>query len=434
MRFTTSKDTIEKNQTALRIQEMKAAQIAATQNTSKPLLSEAKSKKELLKTGAEETNITMNIQVLAQAFRDLQFKLGYFLETNSTSPQEIMDSWFAQGWQGRIKFAALIDAVLTYGSVNKNDNTSLTHLSAAHNVATVYNASQQILAWLNSETKNLGGEQFEAFQEFPNIPIQDRYKILEQAYWDLLSMKMMGSQILKARFSVLQDLPSDQIQEILSKQDPKLKTMALLHLPQPKIQQIFSSMDVSEKQKMLDESLTLETVSSTDVELADETLKYAVQQNLGANTENGVSFKSLIPNLLSALSVQDEFKMLPTTIAKLSDGGQQLKKTFPSLAFIVEWPDVTLRHFFDQLEIKYITTYLLMAPQMQERVLKIVPPKSAQILADELKSGKKLPDEEMERNLNYLKTRLYRLVNDEVISLNKIFATKTSTNPAKVAA
>lgn len=421
VRLTTSKDTKERNITALKIQEMKAAQMAALQNSNKAQKPENKSKKEEENSGGEE-NLALNIQVIAQAFRELQFKLGYFLETNTFSPQEIAEPWFAQGWQGRIKFASLIDSVLTYDSLNKSEQIPLTRIKSSDNT------SQQILNWLNSEKKSLGDEQFEAFQEFPNIPIQDRYQILEQAYWDLLSIKMMGNKVLKPRFSVLKDLSSEQIQDVLSKQDVKLKSMAILHLPQPKIQKLFSNLDVIEKQKLLDESLKLETVSSTDVDLAEETLKFAVHQNQSSLVENGISFKSLIPNLLSSLSVQDEFTMLPNAISKLSDGGLQIKKTLPSLALFSEWPEESLRVFFDQLEVKYIMTFLVMAPQQQERILKLVPPKTAFIIADEIKSGKVPSDEELDRNLLFLKTRLYRLVNEEAISLTKIFGNQKPVN------
>ena len=39
----------------------------------------------------------------------------------------------------------------------------------------------------------------------------------------------MGNKVLKPRFSVLKDLSSEQIQDVLSKQDVKLKSMAILH-------------------------------------------------------------------------------------------------------------------------------------------------------------------------------------------------------------
>lgn len=428
IKFTTSKDTKERNQTAVQIQEMKLAQMSMlhksqTNSNLNPWLADSKSKNRPVKQESDDKS-NDNIHVIAQAFKDLQFKIGYFLEINTFSPQELKESWFAQGWQGRMKFASLIDAILTYFSINHHGIKS----NAEPN-----NKSHQILHWLSTEKKMLNEDQLAVFQEFPYLSIQERYQILEQTYWDLLSIKMMGTEALTSRFSSLQDLSSDQIQEVLATQDPKLKTIAILHLPQEKIQKLMASLDSGEKQKLLDEGLKIETMSSYDIEVADEALKFAVQKNQDIPNQNGVSFKSLIPNLLSSLSVQDEFKMLPAAISKLSDGGNEIKKTFPSLAFLSDWPDESLRLFFEQLESSYIIAYLLMAPQMQNRVIKLIPGKSATIIVDELKIGNTLAPKVLDEKLQFLKARLYKLVNDEVISLEQIFGNKNNGSKLKVA-
>lgn len=426
-RFTTSKDIKVRNEMALRIEEMKVAQMNSLSVNSKNLIQEGvgkKSGKDI--KGDEDLQLQgIQLQVIAQAFRDLQFKIGFLFESNNLPIGEIAESWFGQGWQGRIKFAALIDAILSYSSVIQMGDG---HINSTRPSSKFI--PKEMLELMKSGNAHLESELHEAFQEFPNIALQDRYKILEQSYWDLLSLQAMGKKALKSRFSILQDLNNDQIQEVLSKQDPKLKTLALLHLPKSKIQNLLLSMNNEEKQKIVNDSLRIKNLSLSDVELADETLKFAIEKNK-SQMDTGVSVETLIPNLLSALSVSDEFKMLPHAVSQLSDQGLQIKKTYPSLVFLTEWPEEAFKLFFDQVEIKYIVSLLTIAPQLQSKVLKVLSPKMSTIVADEVKQGVNRDPEEIEKNLTFLKTRLYRLVNDEVISLNKIFKTKSTVNVVK---
>jgi len=428
-RFTTSRDTKEKNQTAILIQEMQVAQMNAAStaaSNAKALIQDnlTKNSKDTSKLIGDE-NIVAHLPVIAQAFKDLQIKVGFLLEFSALSNSEITESWFAQGWQGRIKFAALLDSILSYESVNK--------ASEFKNVKNL-NTSNEILTWIQNQRNTSEKELYEAFQEFPNIPIQDRYRILEQCYWDLLSLKIMGKQVLKSRFTILQDLPNDKIQEVLSTQDQKLKALAILHLPQAKIQILLKGMSNDEKQKLITDSLKMNALNISDVELADETLKFAVNKEK-ISKENEFSVESLVPNLLSSLSVIDEFKMLPNALLQMKDQGLYIKKNFPSLVFFAEWPDDLLKIFFDQVEPKYIVSYLQMALPMQTRIIKIIAPKTASIVSDELRLAKEQELEELEKNLTFLKTRLYKLINDEVFYLTKIFNIKSTSNvkPKQVA-
>jgi flagellar motor switch protein FliG len=111
------------------------------------------------------------------------------------------------------------------------------------------------------------------------INLEERNLILKEAYWDILSLNMLGKEVLKTRFSMLADLSNDKLQRLLSSQEAKVRALTLMHLPEEKAQEYFLDLDQEEKKKMIEDSSQLNFVREDDLEALDEKYKLQFQSD-----------------------------------------------------------------------------------------------------------------------------------------------------------
>lgn len=418
VRFTISRDILARNSNALKVQELKNQQAAerARAPVSPSEVPPNTSNTTKLPPSVAQDNSDMSVSL--EMLRELQKKVGFFIDSNTIAPSSLLESWGNQGWSGRFKIAAVIDALLACESENSTKNAVSAFGRGATNLG---GRSQEYVQWLSGRKDDSSREQFEAFQQFSEIPLMDRRQILEQSYWDILSIATMGQKVLKTRFGSLQTLSDAQIKTLLSEQDSSLRNLAVLHLPPEKMSVFVTSLGAEEKKAIFEECLNMDLVNLMDVENADERISALSKNATGVNTAESVSLRSLTLNLLPSLSASEEFTILPAALLKAPDGGLSIKRSYPSIAFIRDWPESAQRIFFDQLETIYIKAYLQVVPELLETVLKLLPPKTAMILKDEMQSGAKFSPLDLDKNLNYLRERLAVLVQEKRVILEEIF-------------
>lgn len=423
IRFTISKDTIARNENAMKIQALKGQQLANNAKNPTPLPESTPKPSQVSKDSSSSNPDPTDPSTGFQLLLDLQKKIGFFIELNQMAPEILMESWGTQGWAGRLKIAGVIDALLAYDSLG---STTDPKSQAGRAVNQFRGRSQEYIRWLSDRKEVSGREQYEAFQQFSEISLLDRRQILEQCYWDILSIAAMGQRILKTRFGALQTMSNDQIASILQQQDANFRNLAVLHMSPEKISAFISGLNLDQKKVMFEDCLSMDQVSLSEVEIADEKLTQLANQKEGLGNSESMSVKPLVLNLIPSLTVTEEFAILPKAFSKSGDGGLALKKSYPSLVFIKEWPEDMQRIFFEQLESVFILSYLQMEPGMADTVLKMLPPKTATILKDELQSGVKFSETELIKNLTYLKERLGMLVQEDRINLEKSFPAQVS--------
>jgi hypothetical protein len=410
-----SKDVREQTQTALRIQEMRAAQTSSERNanSARALTSTTnKPKKDLEKEKSENSEVSIRPDVLLQTLRELQQKIGALSLKMSRLNEQLFTIWFEQGFDGRLKVASFIDAILSRQSLTTGEMPE--------------NSTNTDIMLLIEKWRHDNDLQ-EAFRAFPEVNLADKNHFLEQVYWDMLSVNLLGSRNLDAPFEILQELPDEKLKKVFSLIDIRDRTLALMHLPGDRVRSYLKSIHESEKQAIIESSISLREVPVNELNSISENLKAKVRQTSGSSAN--IEMSEQIPNLLFSLSCKEEFTWLPNALKDLPDKGISIKRSYPSIAFLHEWPDDILKTFFEGLDTKLLVAYLRLMPSMAERIKGLVSQRLTIIINDELISKRTVNEKDLDKNLEQLKIILHQRVMAGSISLGQVFALNDTPNP-----
>lgn len=393
LKFLPSRDIKEQMNLSLKIQEMKNSQLQL-QNSGGGNKALSDTKK------AEKQDIQLSANLLFDTFKEHQRKVALIALSSPLITDQVFDRWFEEGLDGRKKVASLVDCVLTFYG-NNNTETPLN--------STNWNLPESL-----KSDKDLPA----VFTSFSTLSIQERTSLVEKTYWDLLSVKTLGDKLTSLPFASVAQLSASRIQKVLSKQDKKVQSLTILHLPQEKMEEVVSALSFDEKKSMIIEAFAIPRMKPQELEMADQSLKFLIKKEEVA--EDGlIEIQSMIPNMLMCLSPFEEIQLVQQILPTLSDQGFYIKQNYPSLAFISEWPEDKLKFFFTGVQPNDILALVKAVPESSEILFSIIPSRTQTILKDSL--NKTLSPEEINKGLEVLRLKLFRVVNDGQINLELIF-------------
>lgn len=390
-KFLPSRDMKEQVNLSLRIQEMKDSQLRLQNTTGKGAIEAKKSEKQ---------EIQLNANLLFDYFREHQKKVALIALSSPGIADQVLDRWFEEGTEGRKKVASLVDCVLThYGN-----NASNIPLSGA--------------SWNLPERIKNDKELPSIFTAFSGYSLQEKTALVEKTYWDLLSVKTLGDKLTSLPFASMAQLPASKIQKVLSKQDKKVQSLTILHLPQEKMEEVVSGLSFEEKKNMIVEAFAIPKMKPQEIEMADQSLKFLIKKE--ESVDDGlVEIQSMIPNMLMCLSPLEEIQLIQQILPTLSDQGHFIKRSYPSLAFISQWPEEKLKHFLTGVQPNDILALVKAIPEATEVINSVIPNRTQTILKDSL--NRTLTSEELNNGLGTLRIKLFKYANDGIINLELIF-------------
>lgn len=390
-KFLPSRDMKEQVNLSLRIQEMKDSQLRLQNTTGKGAIEAKKSEKQ---------EIQLNANLLFDSFREHQKKVALIALSSPGIADQVLDRWFEEGTEGRKKVASLVDCVLThYGN-----NASNIPLSGA--------------SWNLPERIKNDKELPSIFTAFSGYSLQEKTALVEKTYWDLLSVKTLGDKLTSLPFASMAQLPASKIQKVLSKQDKKVQSLTILHLPQEKMEEVVSGLSFEEKKNMIVEAFAIPKMKPQEIEMADQSLKFLIKKE--ESVDDGlVEIQSMIPNMLMCLSPLEEIQLIQQILPTLSDQGHFIKRSYPSLAFISQWPEEKLKHFLTGVQPNDILALVKAIPEATEVINSVIPNRTQTILKDSL--NRTLTSEELNNGLGTLRIKLFKYANDGIINLELIF-------------
>lgn len=401
-KFLPSRDMKEQVNLSLRIQEMKDSQLRLQNTTGKGAIEAKKSEKQ---------EIQLNANLLFDSFREHQKKVALIALSSPGIADQVLDRWFEEGTEGRKKVASLVDCVLThYG--NNSSNIPLSRAS--------WNLPERI-----KNDKELPS----IFTAFSGYSLLEKTALVEKTYWDLLSVKTLGDKLTSLPFASMAQLPASKIQKVLSKQDKKVQSLTILHLPQEKMEEVVSGLSFEEKKNMIVEAFAIPKMKPQEIEMADQSLKFLIKKE--ESVDDGlVEIQSMIPNMLMCLSPLEEIQLIQQILPTLSDQGHFIKRSYPSLAFISQWPEEKLKHFLTGVQPNDILALVKSIPEATEVINSVIPNRTQTILKDSL--NRSLTSEELNNGLGTLRIKLFKYANDGIINLELIFkdAPATTTKAA----
>jgi hypothetical protein len=163
----------------------------------------------------------------------------------------------------------------------------------------------------------------------------------------------------------------------------------------------------------------MKQIQFTDLETASETLKFEVKRT--AQKKGQVQVSSLMPQLFTHLSAFEEVQLMSQIVPKLSDRGQVLKRSVPSLYFLSDWPQPLLKELLAEVSSDELLCLVRCLPQHQDYFISLAPQRTQDIVLDDLKLQDTWDLSKKEAVLKSLKTRVLKKLNRQGISLAQIF-------------
>jgi hypothetical protein len=110
---------------------------------------------------------------------------------------------------------------------------------------------------------------------------------------------------------------------------------------------------------------------------------------------------------------------------------ENFKRSTASIAFLGEWPDDKLGILMSRVSADELAALARVRPDLQERLVRLAPPLTAEMAADELKIADRTDDNTKNEWLSSLVKRINEMVRFQEISLDAIFAAplKAATPP-----
>lgn len=341
-----------------------------------------------------------------EMIRELQGKIIWSFSENMARVGDVLQEWLESGERGLFKSACLIDVMIS--AKGRSGNPSL----------------DGNVEWARIFPPDFQRRMKDTFDGMSKLAALERIQLLEEVYWDFVSIKTLGPSALNQPFQYVHDIPAREVKNLLADQQPRLRALVVLHMSDENREDYLKQIPFEGKREIVEETLQMEKVLSTDIEAASETLKFAMKQT--QEDTRTVSLKSMAPKLLGSMTAVDEIRLLKELEAKVSDGALSIKRTFPSLAFVGEWPDHLLKMVFSSALNDEVMAFLRLMPESKERVLSLCPPRVREIVESDISKDDLMSLEAKEKNLSALKVRLLRVVNREGVNLEEIFLEKSS--------
>lgn len=167
------------------------------------------------------------------------------------------------------------------------------------------------------------------------------------------------------------------------------------------------------------DTLSLKDVSVREIQTINELFK--TQLSLKADVDQRISTWEVFPKLIADMSVIDEIIILNEINQKLPDSIDSIKKQIPILAFIPQWNPKVTERLFAIASSEEIKSLLRVRPDWSDLVLSKCPDLVRTIITDDLKQVDNFSQEEKEKYLKSLKSKLVGLITNGETSLQKLY-------------
>ena len=357
--------------------------------------------------------LAVDTEVQERNARDIMGKITWIAIESAEQMTSVFHTWLEMGDKGRLKTACLLDVLATHAGTKQFQEHK-------------FNLSwEQIIPTEHQRSMNL------IFEKMKGLDFNQRTELLNEVYWDLISMKTLGSKSLNRPFGYASSLIGSQVRGLISGQNPQMKALFVMHLPEIECTKVMKTLDVSDKKSILESSLSMDKVLSTDIEAASEALKFEVKRMIAG--DGVVSVQAMVPKLLNALTPMEELTILMEIAGNMSDGGNSIKQNIPSLAFVHEWPKEAASLLWSSASADEVLTYLRFVPKMTDTVLSYCSPMVQTIVRDDLAKPDMFNEDMKTRFLTTLKTKLLQFVNQGSVNLGVIFDQQHDQGPMRAA-
>ncbi len=334
----------------------------------------------LEKRQKEQESFLKDIQALSE-------QLSAIFPRVSDGLEAIVRTWCQQGDSGRVRLACFAEAV--GGDLGKMPIP----IDAAADLTKI-------------------------FAQMPSLSLKEKRDALQRAYWDLLAALNLGPESLNQPFSYMGGLNVETVNKVLMQQNPKMRTLVALYLPEDLRSRYLQSLDQDSKRELLSTAADLQYIPSQDLKSFDSNLGQQIR-SAGKDQGDMIELEFTLQKVVAGLSPVEEVTML----ANLKGPGvDAFKRKTASLAFLDQWPDDPLSKLITRANVDEIVAFLRLRSELNDRILQLSPPLTAQMVKDELSRTDNLGENEKNRLLERLVEHIRNLQEEKEIDLETIFA------------
>lgn len=340
--------------------------------------------------------------------RDLEHVLGkiaFVCMELGKRVNELVRVWIDSGDEGYVKAALLIDTMLAAREKIMSETGTLPALQIPLDADIV-----------DSREENLS----EGYRQVSTMMDFERFKKLEEIYWDLISVKTLGLQSLRRPFDFLQSLNSLALLEVLQPQRDETKALALMYLPTEAKTEYLNLVDESEKEKIIFQMLNNSHVTQKQIWDLDTAVKVTLLNQGLQSIEKLVNLFPRTVEVLQTLDALGEIRMLKKICPGLPEQGLIVKQQYTTLAFIYEWKPEYVRRLISVATGNEIVILIKTIPEAKEVVLASCTDKVRLIVEDDLKIATQTDERESEKAIRSLKSKWLKISSNENIPMSKV--------------
>ncbi len=334
-------------------------------------------------TGDEQKNLTEAIFILNQKIISITPKISQDLE-------KIVKIWCQAGDEGKLKLVCYAESV----------GREIGKLPIPHEMIT---------------------EIGRVFVKMSDLSAEEKLKYLNLAYWDLMSVLNLGTDVLSKPFSYLSGVDTMTLSKVLMNQNVKMKTMVSLYLPDDMRRKFIKPLNMEQKLELLNQAVEISEVASDELNSMEKNIQSELK---GGNKKvETIQLEMTLEKIIATLSMLEEIELLP----KMSGHGiERYKMKYPSIAFFHLWPQQFINLALSKLSTTQLVTYLRLRPDLQTQFMTMLSPMMAEVVGDELKTEDKTKTEDKNQVLLEMYDVLKQMVLNKEIDLEEIFATSTT--------
>jgi hypothetical protein len=273
------------------------------------------------------------------------------------------------------------------------------------------------------EKKKMGA----VFSKMNEISADRKLEHFNKIYWDLISTLNLGTESLNQPFSFIGNSALGTINSVLLGNDIETQTVVSLFMPDKMRKKYFESLEEDKRIELLNSAAQLSVITEDSLKDIEEHIApYFGESETEASS---VSMELTLNKLVDAMSFSDACRLLPSIEGPVMN---KFKLKNAHIGFLSEWDISAVAVIAKYASNEAVLAYIRVLPDMKHHILEFVPPRTKQILEDDLEQEDSMSPERKEELLGSLHKLVLSLVDNGELSLEDLVQVTDNTTNEKL--
>lgn len=242
-----------------------------------------------------------------------------------------------------------------------------------------------------------------------------KLEFFNRVYWDLISALNLGTESLHRPFSFLGNSGMSTLSNVLLGNDLETQTVISLYMPEKMRKKYFAGLDDEKRIELLNAAAKMSSITEESLQsIEDHVAPYFGESD---SEESSVPMDMTLVKLVESMGFVDSCRILPSIEGPVMD---KFKLQTAHIGFLASWDKSAIGVIAKYASNEALLAYLRVVPEMKHYVLEFVPPRTQQILEDDLGQLDTMSPERKEDLLAVLHDLILSLVDNGELSLDEL--------------